>query len=527
MATLLHHIIDEAAARSPDHEAFRCNGKHVSYETLVRRTNRLARVLIENGVRPGDRVGIYLRKSLETAVAVYGILKSGAAYVPLDPGLPPARLAAILADCGIRHLVSHDALRPQIHALAERLGEGSQLQCLVGPDSTENHGWKTVSWKDVETAPPESPSVRRMASDMAYLMYTSGSTGRPKGIVHTHASGLRYAQCAADVYDLRSTDRLSGFPPLHFDQSTFDYFSGPIAGATTVIIAEAYMMLPASLSKHMQDERLSIWYSVPYALMQLLQRGALDDRDLRALRWVLFGGEAFPIKHLRALMQQWPHARFSNVYGPAEVNQCTFYHLPGPPDDDAAAIPIGALWSDAEGLVLDEQDQALPAGEVGELVVRSPTMMQGYWNHPDLNARAFYHEPSCDLTRPFYRTGDLVRRDENDLYWFLGRKDRQVKTRGYRVELDEVEAALVKHASVAEAAVYTLLDRTETAQIYASVLLQKDVELTAQALLDFAALHLPAYARPLKIEFVDDFPRTSSGKIDHRALQHATFASSL
>ncbi|MEM1126996.1 MAG: AMP-binding protein, partial [Bacteroidota bacterium] len=343
--------------------------------------------------------------------------------------------------------------------------------------------------------------------------------GLPKGIVHTHASSLSYATLAADVYGLRADDRLSGFPPLHFDQSIFDYMSGPSVGATTVIISEGHMMMPASLSQLMADERLTVWYSVPYALVQLLLRGALDQRDLSSLRWVLFGGEVFPPKHLRALMLQWPQARFSNVYGPAEVNQCTFHHMDTPPADDAV-LPIGPIWPNAEGLVLGPDEAVLPPGEAGELVVRTPTMMQGYWNRPALNDRAFYHRPRAGgRTDLFYRTGDLVRQDEAGTYWFLGRQDRQIKARGYRIELDEVEAALLAHAAVAEAAVYAVPGPNGGHQVQAALLLHPGPAPTPREILAHAAQNLPAFALPARLDIIDQFPRTSTGKIDRRALR--------
>jgi acyl-coenzyme A synthetase/AMP-(fatty) acid ligase len=331
---------------------------------------------------------------------------------------------------------------------------------------------------------------------------------------------LSYARLSADLYGVQHTDRLSNHSPLHFDMSTFDYFSGPLCGATTVIIPEAYTKLPASLSKLIQDERLTIWYSVPFALIQLLLRGALESRDLSSLRWILFGGEPFPPKHLRALMQQLPHARFSNVYGPAEVNQCTYYHLNPISEGSNEPIPIGVVWNNAEGLVLDNHDNVVLPGDVGELVVRTPTMMKGYWGRPDLNQKAFYRRPVFDQYEDvFYRTGDLVQRQEDGNYRFLGRKDRQIKTRGHRVELDEVENLLSTHSQIEEAAVYAVPDDEGSLRLEGAVLLRNNSECTEADLKKHLTGLLPAYAVPAKILVVTEFPRTTSGKIDRRALQ--------
>lgn len=517
MIFLLSQIIDKSAERFPDKEAFRCDGQGLTYAALVERANRLAAMLIEQGVKPGDRVGIYLPKSLETAVALFGILKAGAAYVPLDPHMPLSRLAFILRDCDIRHLIADNSQRKNLGQLVTL---GAELEAVIGLSGSEGLPCRAISWTEVEAMPARSPAAARMEQDMAYLMYTSGSTGEPKGMIHTHHSGLSYAKLAAAVYDLHAGDRLSNFPPLHFDQSTFDYFSGPLVGATTVIIPEVYTRFPANLSQLMAAEKLTIWYSVPFALIQLLLRGVLAERDLTALRWVLFGGEPFPPKHLKALMTLWPQARFSNVYGPAEVNQCTFFHVPPPAEISDEPLPIGRIWPNAEGLVVDENDGQVTEGEVGELLVRTPTMMQGYWRRPDLNTRAFfYREQPGGPRATFYRTGDLVKLRPDGYYDFLGRKDRQVKTRGFRVELDEVEAALLSHPQVEEAAAFPVPDSDGGQLIQAAVIAKAGEPLPVAALLKHLAVHLPRYAIPTRIELRDDFPRTSSGKIDRRALQ--------
>jgi amino acid adenylation domain-containing protein len=517
---LLTQIIEVAAEQAPDKDAFRFRDEALTYTELVARANRLANTLCQHGAVKGDRVGIFLPKCLETAVAVYGIMQAGCAYVPLDPKMPAARLALIIQDCGIRHIVAG----PDQIASLRQLPETTPLEFVVGPDAGAALPFTVIPWSQVDQAPAHAPAVRLMEEDMAYLMYTSGSTGEPKGMVHTHHSGLSYARLAADVYGLHGADRLSDFPPLHFDQSTFGLFSGPLAMATTVVIPEEYMLLPASLSQLMADERITVWYSVPFALIQLHLRGALAQREMSALRWVLFGGEPFPLKHLRALMAQWPQARFSNVYGPAEVNQCTYYHVP-PLGTDEESIPIGRIWPNAEGLIVDEEDRPVGSGEPGELLVRTPTMMQGYWRRPDLNDRAFYRlTQESGQSQIFYRTGDLVQLRPDGELLFLGRIDRQVKVRGFRIELDEIEAALLAHSAVEEAAAFTVENGDGVKEIHVAVIVKDGHTLAQSALLADLAERLPRYALPQRIEFWPNFPRTTSGKIDRKQLRRIATA---
>jgi acyl-coenzyme A synthetase/AMP-(fatty) acid ligase len=237
------------------------------------------------------------------------------------------------------------------------------------------------------------------------------------------------------------------------------------------------------------------------------------------MRWLLFAGEVFPTKHLRELMQMLPGVRFSNLYGPTETNVCTYYHVPEPPEGDET-IPIGRPCANVEDLVLDADDRPLPPGQVGELVIRGGVVMKGYWGQPERNAAAFYRRKVFgEFEDLFYRTGDLVLLDPDGNYRYFGRKDRQIKTRGYRVELDEVEAALLAHAGVQEAAVYPVPDGQGSNLIGASVILTPDAGLGETELVEHLNRRLPPYAIPAHISILPDFPRTSTGKINRRELQ--------
>ena len=519
---LLPHTIAYSADRFPDRMAFKTDEKGLSYADFADRTSRLAHLLLELGVRRGDRVGIYLHKSLESAIAIYGIMKAGAVYVPIDPSSPLSRVDYLVRDCGIKQLITQDA---KLNGLLHLVAEGLPLQAIIGVNPGAAATTKLVSWPDVfafgESAAPHIPGL--IEDDLAYIMYTSGSTGKPKGMMHTHRSGLAYAKGSVAVYDVGPNDVLGNHAPTHFDVSTFDYFAGPLGGATTLIIPEEYMMLPASLSELIQDEGVTIWYSVVTALTELLFRGDLENRDLNSLRWVKFCGEPFSPRHLRELMERLPGARFSNVYGPAEVNQCTYFHVPPLPNAYVDRhVPIGKAWEIADALVVDENDNIVADGEVGELLIAAPTRMQGYWQQPDLTEKGYYRQkpfPGSPFEKIFYRTGDIVRLDENGEYDFLGRKDRQVKVRGFRVELDEVEAAFTEDLTVAEAAVYLMRNEDGEAHIEAAVLLLADSETDQAALLRRVGNRLPAYAVPTVLHIRDSFPRTGSGKIDRRALK--------
>ena len=221
------------------------------------------------------------------------------------------------------------------------------------------------------------------------------------------------------------------------------------------------MKLPKSLSALVAKEKITLWFSVPLILTQVLLNGDIDNHDFSALRWVRFGGEVFPVKLLRELMLKWPHAKFINSYGPSELFRCTRYILEEPPLTDNA-IPLGTVWGNTEYKILNEKDQPVKQGSPGELVVRSDTMMVGYWNNMALTEKSFYRvQVASGYDYVYYRTGDLVKENDKNELMFLGRIDRQVKLRGYRIELDEIEATLLKHESIEEAAVIVVQKEDE------------------------------------------------------------------
>ncbi len=467
--------------------------RQLTYAQLRTATNQLANTLIELGSEPGDRVGIFLHKSVETVVAAYGIMAAGCAFVPIDPLSPADRLESILADCNIDIVVSEDRL-------VERLNEtphGAGLRAVIGPSAH-------ITWDQVGTRSVDDPDRVVDPDDLAYLMYTSGSTGVPKGMMHSHRTSLGFGQWGVDYCTLAPTDRVASHGPLHFDISIFDIFSTGLAGATVVLVPEPVTKFPASFSKLLEEQRVTVLFTVPFALAQLSLNGGLDQRDLQRLRWVLFGGESFTPRHLRSLMEALPHAQFANVYGPAEAPACVCHLMDEPPTDDTP-IPIGSVSANTTATIDSD----------GGLVIEAPSVMLGYWQRPELNATS--------LVRPgVFRTGDLVRQRPDGLYDFLGRSDRMVKARGFRIELDEVEAALGAHPAVAEAAAFAVTDADGVTTVHAAYVLDTEASIGEGDLRSHMAARLPSYAVPVTLRAEAAFPRTTSDKIDRPALSAAT-----
>lgn len=484
MTTGLGHLLQDRIALTPERTAFRQGEAALSYGALGAHALNLGTQVQESGVGPGDRVAIVMSKGLEMPIAIHAIWRAGAVFVPLDTTAPPERLAGIIEDCGIEVLLTAG----RNAALAAELARRSGARAI------------TV---DASLPPPpvQFAATPATADDLAYIIFTSGSTGRPKGIVHTHGSGLAFARMWADLYALRPDDVCFCTVPLHFDFSLADFLAIPIAGASTVLVPEIALNFPASLSALMQDSGATIWSTVPHAVLQLCEKGAPETRDLTALRFLIYGGEPLAPSKLPLVRAGLPRATISNSYGPAEVNQVSAYTVPAD-HPEAEPIPIGQPTAHATFI---EDDS-------GELLVATPAMMRGYWNRPDLTNAAFVDREGGR----YYRTGDMAHRGEDGLWRFSGRADRQVKLRGYRVELDEVERVLSAHPGVSEAAAVIAPNGLSLA---AFVTCAPGAQVSVSALTDHAARLLPTYAVPAQIDLRPAFARTTTGKIDRRALR--------
>jgi len=510
----LPHLLENSAAKYPEHIAFKYMGDQISYKELNEKADKLAYQLQLLNVVKGDRVGIYMPRCLDSIIAVYGILKAGAAYVPLDPFSPISRSSLVINDCNIEILLTTSRQAKKIKKIA---AEGVSFKSVIGVNDELLP--KSISWEAVfKLCTDKFKKVNILDQDIAYILYTSGSTGTPKGIVHTHRSGLQFVQLTSSLYGINNTDVIGMHAPLHFDPSTLGLFSAVHAGATTVIVSDAETKMPNSLAKLIADKKITIWFSVPLALVQLLRNGLISKENNDSLRWVLFSGEVFITKYLKEVMQIWSQAKFSNIYGPTELNQCTYYNLETPPKNNDP-IPIGYVWGNSEFKILDANDNEVAYGEKGELVVRSSTMMQGYWNNKKQTEKSFFiKEVVPGVTQVFYRTGDQVKLNSKGELLYLGRNDRQVKIRGYRVEIDEVENTLNTHSDIVEAAVIVVANNNEKSLV-AYVVVKKHSNVSSSELLKFSKSHVPIYAVPDSITILEDFPRTSSGKINRKQLQ--------
>jgi amino acid adenylation domain-containing protein len=512
----LYRYLDDAAARWPDNQAVRePGGGSATYSELQALSNRLRDRLIALGVRRGDRVGFWITKSIDAVATIFGVLKAGAAYVPVDPTAPAARNGFILSNCAVSVVVVENRFRIALEA--EMGQQGWRPQFFEIESSGDGRFLRAaLDSADRLDPAPVAETVAVEGDDLAYILYTSGSTGKPKGVMLSHRNAVSFVDWCAEVFCPTSADRFSSHAPFHFDLSILDLYTPLTAGAALMLVAEDTGKKPMELAQFIEDQRITVWYSAPSILSLMAQFGKLETRNV-SLRLVLFAGEVFPVTHLRSLTERWPHPKYFNLYGPTETNVCTFYEVPTPiPADRVEPMPIGHVCKHLEGVVVDPGGGTVAAGAEGELCIRGAGVTQGYWNLPEQSSQAFLAVGSLP---PYYRTGDIVSQLPDGSYRFVGRRDRMIKKRGFRVELGEIEACLYQHPGVLEAAVVAAPDDELGMKVHAHLACRDGGRLSLVDLKSFCSKHVPVYMIPDVFTFHPALPKTSTDKVDYQALK--------
>lgn len=525
MTSTLSHLLLQAADAYADRPAVWSATGELTYGDLCDRSMRLAGALVGHGIEPGDRVVIALPKDVALPVAIFGTLLAGGAYVPIDYLTPAARAHVIAADAEPVAVISGSrSMRAMV------LGDASPAEddrC----DNTPALHWLGPGWFDrdrsaerqpVSVSFPQLSQLGRLrspvevpASALAYILYTSGSTGRPKGVAHTNASALAFVKWAVDAVGLEEADVVSQHASPSFDLSVFDFFGTAMASAQLALVPASTFGRVATLCRFIVSANVTVWYSVPSALLRPSAADSLAVLKGSALRQVIFAGEEIPVGPLRVLWQNLPPAcRIANWYGPTETNVCTFHDLTALDVDGDGPVPIGRPCPYATMSLVAEDGVARSNGAAGELLVASDTLMSGYWKLPAATSRAISAGPDG---RAYYATGDLVSRDDARGLTFRGRVDRLLKVRGHRVQPEEVEHVLEQRPEIDEAAV--VKHRRGEVEVLAAVVRHADGEaLEHDAVIDHCSRFLPPYMIPDVILPVAELPRGSRGKADYDAV---------
>jgi amino acid adenylation domain-containing protein len=514
LTALLQEYVARQADARPDAVALVMGGERMTYGELEAASNRLARLLREAGCRRGDRVCLFLPKSIAAIVAEVATLKADCAYVPIDTASPAPRVEKIVQAAEPRlALVTAPASNLLDDVLA--LGVDLRVGSLDGAGAAFSAG-------DVGGQSAEPLAWANTTGDPAHLLFTSGSTGTPKGVVIEHENVIAFVEWATRYFGTAPGDRVSGHPPLHFDLSTFDVYGTFLAGAELHLVPQAANLLPHKLAELIRDAELTQWFSVPSVMTYMAKMDVIAHGDFPSLERVLWCGEVLPTPILVHWMERLPHARFTNLYGPTEATiASSYYTVPRVPASETEPIPIGVACEGEELLVLDEERRPVPPGEIGDLYIAGVGLSPGYWRDEEKTRAAFVPDPrGGGPDARIYRTGDLARITEDGLVHFLGRADSQIKSRGYRIELGEIETALNALAEIGECAVVGVdtggFEGTAICCAYApaagAVVEPADVRARLRDV-------LPAYMLPARWLVRGALPKNVNGKIDRRAIR--------
>jgi long-chain acyl-CoA synthetase len=529
MTTLVEDL-RRAAASAPDTEALVAGDRRLSFAELHTAASALAARLQALGVERGDRVAILLPNGAEAAIAIYGTLRTGAAFVPLNPTIKADKLAYVLRDCEATAVITDDALAPLAHAASSQAP--TVRHTLRAEEAADARGTRScpaasVSWPGGARSRP-APTTAPISVDLAAIVYTSGSTGRPKGVTLTHANMTFAAGSIVAYLELTADDRVLCVVPLSFDYGLYQLLMCVRTGATLVL--ERGFAFPGRVLELLARERITCLPGVPTIFQVLTSAGragpdggGAPGDDLPHLRVLTNTAAALAPATIDALRAAFPQARLYSMYGLTECKRVAYLppeQLDDRPESVGIAIPGTEVW------IEDDAGARLPPGEVGELVVRGAHVMQGYWNDPAATAERL--RPGRWPWERVLATGDLFRQDEEGFLSFVGRRDDILKSRGEKVAPREVEAALHAAGGVRTAAVVGAPDRLLGQAIVAYVVLHEGADLTPAQLRRHCANSLEDYMVPARIELRESLPTTPNGKVDRsRLAEEATQATAV
>ncbi len=516
MQYLIHHMLSESAAKYPSSEALVAKSQRINYEDMAAQVANAAGNLRELGVNRGDRIAIFLPPSATLPLAIFATAQASAVFVPIHHGLFPDQVLHILNDCGAVALITDAVRLERIQSVLPNVPT-LKLTLVDSPDDAQNAP-ETYSWDSLGNH-PSSPTDQCIEKDLAAILYTSGSTGRPKGVMLSHANVLAGAEIVSDYLKLSNTDRLLAALPLSFDAGLNQLTTAVLQGATTVMISFRF---GREIVSQVIEEKITGLAGVPSLWSLLAQPSSgLGKQSLPHLRYITNTGGAMPQTLLRQLQEQIPSTDIVLMYGLTEAFRSTYL----PPEQlELRPTSMGKSIPNTEILVIDDTGKRCRPGETGELVHHGPTVSMGYWGHPDLTANVLRPHPDPLPGHPkdalVCYSGDLVRQDEDGFLYFVGRRDNQIKSAGFRISPNEVEDVLCQVAPLRQVAVIGVPDTVLGQHLVAFAIPQENAgELNSATVLADCTAKMPRHMVPKEIHFVTELPMTSSGKVNYPALR--------
>ena len=526
MTRLIFDHLTGTAERLPQERALGCGEANMSFAEVEQLSNQLSNMLVDFGLRRGDRVGISWPKCNEYVASQYGVLKAGGCYVPIDVDYPLHRKFQIIEEAEIAVLFATRAMYDELASADERPACLKHVVTLESTQDADQAQGCTLHAFGASTAFDGSRQSKNhvVDHDLAYIMYTSGSTGKPKGVMLTHRNILTYCEWCDLELKLTPQDRMVNVAPFTFDISGTEIFNMATCGATMLMVADQRRITTVLATA--EKERATFLSTVPTVVGTMVNNPRVFQRyDLSSIRIFISGAAVCPPVFMKKLHEHLPGATLYNHYGPTEATiYCLYHKVDAETLDISKPLPIGIPYENTEAYIADKETGApLPEGERGELVLRGSHVARGYFKNEEKTSFAFrpYREQP-HLNETVYHTGDLAFRDSAGLYHFLGRMDDMIKSRGYRIELNEIDLALSSlNDSFEEFAAVALPDELIENSIVAAVVLKSGVDLSEEAIKQHCKLKIPEYMVPDRVVFLPSLPHTTSGKISKKDIVKA------
>jgi amino acid adenylation domain-containing protein len=525
MTTLLQHYVSASSQRRREATAVVSSEASLTYGELEAQSNQLARLLRDSGCSRGDRVCLLAPKSAASIVAILGIYKADCVYVPLDPASPAARLSKMVGSAEPRCILGAGPVAPLLDELFEigTMCDWTGVGWLEPHQAAGRRFRSDFDSRDTTGYSTEVPVSENRPHDAAHLLFTSGSTGMPKGVIITHANVIEFIEWAVKYFGFTAADRHSGHPPLHFDLSMLDIFGTLAAGAALYLVPPDLTLFPNKAADFIRKHELTQWFSVPSLLTYMANMDVIRFNDFPSLKRLLWCGEVLATPTLIHWMRRLPHVTFTNLYGPTETTiASSYYTVATCPQTDTEPIPIGYACEGESLHVLDGDHRPVTAGVIGDLYIGGAGLSPGYWRNAEATRVAFVRNvSSADHSQRLYRTGDLAVRGANGEVYFRGRADSQIKSRGHRVELGEIETALDTLSGIEHCAVVAIPSaHFDGYTICCAYVASRDHVVTAAMLRKELASKLPAYMVPTEWLALPQLPMNANGKVDRPFLKN-------
>lgn len=496
-------LLDMAAGKYGEKTAIRDYQTEITFSELRCKSLRLAHTIINNSKRT-DKISpviVYLDKSVNCIISFMGVLYSGNPYVPVAADIPLSRLEKIISNLNPEFVIT-DAEK------AEKLADGDigETQILIYDDMFADDADEKAIYRKLDKV---------IDTDPIYIMYTSGSTGVPKGVTVSHKGVIDYVEWTSKTFGLNENDVLANQAPFYFDNSIFDIYGCLITGAELIIIPEVLFNFQSKLPEFLADNNVTTIFWVPTVLINVANSNELSNYKLPSLKRVLFCGEVMPNTQLNIWRKALPDVLYGNLYGPTEITDVCTYYIVDREFEDFEPLPIGKACENMRTVILNEEDKEAKVGEKGELCVIGTGVALGYWNNPEQTKKAFVQNPlNTNYNEWLYRTGDIAYTDERGFIMYAGRKDQQIKIKGNRVELGEIEtAAMCVDGIKGACAVFD--EQNERIVLFAEAESELKLRIVNKELLKY----IPKYMLPAKVETMDKLPHTPNDKIDRVRLK--------